>query len=186
MSYQPDRPYNELPDLPPAIDIETPAVLRAAIRAHRLLAELKGYCQTLPNPDLLLTTVILQESRDSSAIENIVTTQDELYRAIVAPDDTSHITPGAKEVILYREAIDTGRRELARTGVLSTNLMVRVMQTLRNATEGVRRTSGIKLANPVTGETMYTPPEGESILRDKLHALKSFIHQRMLDTVGGD
>jgi Fic family protein len=79
-----DNPYNDLQDLPPKIDLNNPELLRAAIRANRLLAELKGYCQTLPNPLLLINTIVLQESKNSSAIENIVTTQDELYRAIVS------------------------------------------------------------------------------------------------------
>ena len=66
-------PYNGLPSLPPKIDLESPVLLKASIKASRLLAELKGYCQTLPNPNLLINTIILQESKDSSAIENIVT-----------------------------------------------------------------------------------------------------------------
>src|SRR5690606_18657386 len=106
---QPELPYNQLPALPPAIKLETEKVLKVALQANRSLAELKGYCQTLPDPNLLLNTIILQESKDSSAIENIVTTQDELYRAILNPLDNS---PATKEVISYREAVYTGLKEL--------------------------------------------------------------------------
>ena len=172
-----DTPYNDLPDLPPPVEIETGAVLREAIRANRLLAELKGYCQTLPNPELLLNTVVLQESKDSSAIENIVTTQDELYRAVAAPDDPRQATPEAKEVLRYREAVYTGMRELERTGAITTNLLIRIMQTLKETTADVRRVPGTKLANPFTKDVIYTPPEGEGLLRDKLYALERFINE---------
>src|SRR5277367_1908082 len=93
------KPHNALTDLPPKIDLESAELLKASIKASRLLAELKGYCQTLPDPRLLINTVMLQESKDSSAIENIVTTQDELYRA-VASDDGLGIGSVTKEVLL--------------------------------------------------------------------------------------
>ncbi len=101
-------PYNDLPSLPPNIDLESSILLKANIKASRLLAELKGYCQTLPNPALLINTIVLQESKDSSAIENIVTTQDELYRAVINRDDLPGISSATKEVLSYREAMYTG------------------------------------------------------------------------------
>ena len=84
----PTSPYNELPDLPPVDQIETVNVLKKAITANKFLAELKGSCLRLPNPNLVLNTIVLQESKDSSAIENIVTTQDALYQAILNPLDS--------------------------------------------------------------------------------------------------
>ncbi len=105
-----ELPFNNLPGLPPREDLESSELLKKSIQANRFLAELKGYCQTLPNPELLLNTVILQESKDSSAIENIVTTQDDLYRAILNPFD--HVPSNAKEVISYREAMYIGIAEL--------------------------------------------------------------------------
>jgi hypothetical protein len=89
---KPDVPANDLPLLPPDADIETKAVLRRAISANRELARLKGYCSRLPNETILLNTIVLKEARASSEIENIVTTQDELYRALAADD--RQMTPG--------------------------------------------------------------------------------------------
>jgi len=151
-------------------------VLREAIRANRLLAELKGFCQTLPNPEILLRTVILQESRDSSAVENIVTTQDELFRAAADRESLKSATPEAKEVMRYTEAVDEGMRQMERTGAITTAVMVRVMQVLKNTTAEVRQLPGTKLVNPTTGRVTYTPPEGEALLRDKLARLEQFLN----------
>lgn len=98
--FDPLKPYNELPPLPPDIDVETRAVLRKAISAGRALAELKGLGQTLPNQAMLLNTVVLQEAKDSSEIENIVTTNDALYEALTA--STTAVDPATKEVLRYR------------------------------------------------------------------------------------
>jgi Fic family protein len=84
---QPEVAYNDLPELPPKNELETQALLKKAIAANLELAELKGYCEKLPNPTLLLNTVVMQESKDSSAIENIVTTQDQLYQAVLNPTE---------------------------------------------------------------------------------------------------
>lgn len=100
MMFKKDAPFNDLLNLPPKVDLETPEIFKLTIKANKLLAELKGYCQTLPNPDLLLNTIVLQESKESSAIENIVTTQDELYKATLNVTDRIK-NPAAKEVILY-------------------------------------------------------------------------------------
>ncbi len=172
-----DQPYNALPDLPPAAEVETVPVLKEAIRARSLLSELKGYCLTLPNPEILLNTVVLQESKDSSAIENIVATQDELYRALASQEDTLATTPEVKEVLRYREAIYAGQAEMERTGAIATNVMVRIMQTLKDTTAGIRKNPGTKLLNQATGDVMYWPPEGENVLREKLKALEDFINK---------
>jgi len=169
------KPFNLLPDLPPKIDLESPVLLKASIKANRLLAELKGYCQTLPDPRLLINTIVVQESKDSSEIENIVTTQDELYRAIVSTDDPHAFSPATKEVLLYREALYHGLDTMQKRG-LTTNALVAIMQKLKNTTEEIRKMPGTKLANPVTGETIYTPPDGEDLIRRKLFALEKFIH----------
>ena len=92
-----DSPYNQLPNLPPIADLETVEMLKITIESNKLLAELKGYCQTLPNPNLLLNTIVLQESKESSAIENIVTTQDELYKATLGFGD--RIKRGAFQIV---------------------------------------------------------------------------------------
>ena len=169
------EPHNTLCDLPPKINLESPELLKATIKAGRLLAELKGYCQTLPDPRLLINTVVLQESKDSSAIENIVTTQDELYRAIASVDDGLGISSATKEVLLYREALYNGLDLLNKRG-LTTNTLVAIMQHLKHTTTGIRTTTGTRLANPVTNKIIYTPPEGETLIRERLTMLEKFIH----------
>lgn len=174
------HPHNTLPELPPKIDLESPRLLKESIKASRLLAELKGYCQTLPDPRLLINTVVLQESKDSSAIENIVTTQDELYKAIAAVDNAFGISSATKEVLLYREALYQGLDLMNKRG-LTTNTLIAIMQKLKNTTEGVRKTTGTRLSNPVTKEIIYTPPEGENLIREKLTSFEKFIHNEKDD-----
>jgi Fic family protein len=169
---QPELPYNQIPALPPAIKLETEKVLKTALQANKFLAELKGYCQTLPNPNLLLNTIILQESKDSSAIENIVTTQDELYRAILNPLDNS---PATKEVIRYREAVYTGLSELNTAPVFTGRLALKIMQRIKNTTAGYRTLSGTRLANPSSNKIVYTPPDPE-VIADKIKDWEKFIN----------
>ena len=171
-----NKPNNDLQKLPPEVDLETPEVYRACIRANKALAELKGCCLRLPNPEMLLNTVILQESKTSSEIENIVTTQDVLYRATL--DDIEKINnPAAKEVILYREAIYKGVKLFEKRGIITANMLIEIMQTLRGTQEGIRKICGTKIANPVTKEVVYTPPESEPIIREKLSDLEKFINE---------
>jgi len=177
MAFDRATPYNELPALPPPGYTESGVVLKAALRAGRALAELKGYCQTLPNPELLLNAVSLQESKDSSEIENIVTTQDELYRAAASPDDLPGGTSSdTKEVLRYREAMYTGWNALREHNLLTTNTLLRVVQRLKNNQGGIRRMTGTVLHNPKTDQVIYTPPEGEQVIRDKLQELEQFLH----------
>jgi Fic family protein len=174
MKFDKDSPFNELPNLPPKINLDTVVILKATINANKLLAELKGYCQTLPNPKLLLNTVLLQESRESNEIENIVTTQDELYKATLIENSIDN-SP-AKEVLQYREAMYWGLEQMQKTELITTNLIVGIMQRIRNTNENIRKNSGTKLANPTNGAVVYTPPEGEELLRNKLAKLEEFIN----------
>ncbi len=173
-------PYNTLPALPPPQDLETVPLLKAVAGAARALGELKGVCQTLPNPALLINTIALQESKASSAIENIITTHDELYQAVVQDHDvmlaSGTISPSAKEVLRYREALYAGYNELQERNLLTTNLFIRLMQTIKQNSAGIRRESGVYIKNQLTGEIVYTPPEGESVIRQKLYELEQFIH----------
>ncbi|MCW5899867.1 MAG: Fic family protein [Flavobacteriales bacterium] len=153
---QPLQPYNELPDPPGAERLETPAVLRRTIAARATLAELKGACQQLPEPALLLNTVMLQESQDSSAIENIVTTRDQLYQAILNPLDAA--PPSVKEVLRYREAMHEGIAAMQRAGGISVNTAVQVMQRIKHTGVGIRTLPGTQLGNPASGQVIYTPP----------------------------
>src|SRR5438874_6129346 len=125
MHFQPDKPYNRLPDLPPKGELETVPVLKATSRAARALAELKGRTHTLPNPAILLNTIALQEAKLSSEIENIFTTNDELYQGLSA--ETAAASPHAKEVLHYNDALWHGAEALRKRPVLTTNLAVRIV-----------------------------------------------------------
>ena len=168
-----DRPFNALPPLPPGVQVETPVVLKKAIAANRALAELKGTAERMPNQGLLIDSLILQEARASSEIENIVTTNDELYRA--ASDDRVAASAETKEVLRYRQALRTGFERM-RERPLATNLFIEIAQTIKQAEFGIRRTPGTRIANPATGEIIYTPPEGEERIRGMLADLERFIH----------
>ena len=109
MTYYSNIPFNELPDLPPVDFQESHEIFKHLAKASRYVGELNGLCASLPDPQLLINTIILQESKDSSAIENIVTTQDELYKAATEISTASH---AAKEVLSYREALYVGLKKM--------------------------------------------------------------------------
>lgn len=178
-----NQPFNELPALPPAgIVFETPEIMKRLISAARNLGELNGLCETLPDPSLLINTIILQESKNSSAIENIVTTQDELYKATLEENiEQNHAT---KEVLSYRDALYIGlERMKERGGLILTNTMVEIVQTIKQNQAGIRTTPGTALKNAINGEIVYTPPTGEDVIREKLAALENFINDESLSTV---
>lgn len=174
MTFDPETPYNDLPVLPPKVPVETVAVLKKAVGAARALAELKGLGQTIPNQAMLVDSLVLQEAKDSSAIENIFTTNDVLFRSYAAKN--SHIDPATKEVLGYREALWDGFESLKVRPVLSTNLLIKIVQTIMGDDAGIRNIPGTVIANGETGKTIYTPPEGEGVLRDKLANLEQFMH----------
>ena len=182
MTYQRNLPFNDLPALPPeGINIETQAILKKLTVAARNLAQLNGLCETLPDPRLFINTIVLQESRNSSAIENIVTTQDELYKATL--EEGAEQNHAAKEVISYRDALYVGLERMnARKGLILTNAMVEIVQTIKQNKAGIRTTPGTALKNAITGEIVYTPPSGEALLREKLTALENFINDREISS----
>ena len=174
MAYSKSIPYNDLPNLPPPDFTESPELLRHLAKAARYLGELNGLCASLPDPQLLINTIVLQESKNSSAIENIVTTQDELYKATTEEGTASH---AAKEVLSYREALYTGLKKMAaQKNLLLTNTMIEIVQTIKQNKSGIRNTPGTALKNAINGEVIYTPPSGEDVLREKLAALEQFIN----------
>ena len=166
------QPFNDLPLLPPAAELETRAVLKRAIEANRLLANLRGLAAQIPNQGILINGIVLQEARLSSEIENIVTTNDDLYRAEVVAD--AAIDPHTKEVLRYREALNFGYLAM-RERPLSVNLFVDIVRMIKRLDFDVRRTTGTALKN-AQGEVVYTPPVGESVIRDKLANLEKFLH----------
>ena len=174
MVFLSDKPFNDLPLLPPKAEIETKATLKKAISAGRALAELKGLGETIPNQAILINSIILQEAQASSEIENIITTHDALFRAFSAK--TSQIDPATKEVLRYREALWDSFSSLKKRSLLTTNLFIRIVQTIRANKAGIRNTPGTKVANATTGEVVFTPPEGEDVIRNKLKNLEDYIH----------
>ncbi|WP_238446666.1 Fic family protein [Azohydromonas australica] len=152
--------------------METPAVLKKAIAASRALAELKGMAERMPNQAMLIDSLVLQEARASSEIENVLTTNDELY--IAASDEAQPASAEAKEVLRYRQALNHGFRQI-RSRPLATGLFVEIVQLLKQASFDIRRTPGTRIGN-TRGEIIYTPPEGEQVIRDKLRELENFMH----------
>ncbi len=172
MPFDRNQPYNDLPLLPPAMELETKAVLKQAIAANRVLANLRGLAAQIPNQGVLINSIVLQEARLSSEIENIVTTNDELYRADADADGKSD--PHTKEVLRYRQALNFGFRQL-KERPLSTNLFIDIVRTIKQVDLGVRRVPNTALKNALN-EVVYTPPVGEAVIREKLANLEQFIH----------
>lgn len=173
MPFSKDKPYNELPLLPPTAPLETKSILKTAVSAHRQLAELKGISNVMPNPAILVNAITLQEARSSSEIENVLTTNERLFEAFSSARGA--VDPHTKEVLWYREALWEGFHTLKKRPVFSTNFFVTIYQTIKQTNAGVRNTPGTKIANG-RGNALYTPPEGETLIREKLENLEDFIH----------
>ena len=173
--FDPSRPFNELPPLPPKSDIETRSILKQCIEARSALAELKQAGELIPNQDVLINTIPLREAKDSSAIENIVTTDDKLFHHAAMQEKDAD--PGTKETLRYRRALLEGYQKI-RNRPLSTGTAVTVCQTIRGIDLNVRNTFGTALKNSVTGKIIYTPPEGEQLLFKKLGNWETFLHEK--------
>lgn len=169
------QPSYIIPTLPLAGEIETAPVLKALTRAHRYLAELKGTAATIPNQGILIDTLSLQEAKASSEIENIVTTQDELFQLSAFPENPS--SPAAKEVARYRDALRYGFTEQRRLdGLLTNNMLISIFQILKRTEGGFRETPGTALKNEGTGALVYVPPQDAHSIRAHMSALEHFIN----------
>jgi Fic family protein len=157
---------------PPDVSLETEPVLRALVSAHRSLAELKGVARTIPNEGLLISTLSLQEAQSSSEIENIITTQDALYKYQIQPEQAD---PVSKEVAHYVDGLDIGFRHVRRDGLITLNTILEVQSTLEGNDAGFRKTPGTLLKNEQTGEVVYEPPSPE-LIPDLMATLERFIH----------
>ena len=164
-----------IPTLPLPYDLETKEVLKQVNRANRRLAELKGVAQTIPNERILISSLTLQEAKDSSAVENIVTTQDDLYRAGL---DTSYqfINAATKEVLFYREAINEGFRMVRNKDILTLNDIKRVQEILEQNSAGFRTTPGTQLKRENDGAVVYTPPQDGQEIIGFMANLEQFIN----------
>jgi Fic family protein len=173
-NFQKNVPYNNLPELPPKATLETTKVLRKTISASRALAKLNGAITNLPNPTLFLDSIHLQEAKASSEIENIITTNDQLYKSVIAENKFANAQ--AKEVISYKSALWNGLKRLESQPFITTNLCIEIMQEIKMNSSSIRTTPGTALSNNF-GEIIYTPPTGESIIREKLDNLEKFINE---------
>jgi Fic family protein len=159
--------------LPPDIDLESVAVLRQLAKANRALAELKGISNTIPNSNILINTLVLQEAKDSSAIENIITTNDELYQADI---DIEVKNPAAKEVKYYAIALKHGFGLIQKHGFLSTNQIIEIQGILEQNDAGIRTQAGTVLKNERSGEIVYTPPQDKESIQKYLKNLEDYIN----------
>ena len=159
-------PFNEY-------DLKTPKILETLNEASRSLAELKGFANSIPNKHILINAITINEAKDSSAIENIVTTHDSIYKVLT---ESGFKEDAAKEVVDYRSAIWRGYKIIKEKEFISTNVLVELHAMIEPNKTGIRKTPGTKLVNSKTGEIIYTPPQSESEIRDLLKNLEDYIN----------
>src|SRR5690606_16898261 len=162
----------KLPLLPPTTEIETSKVLKQLAKAHRYLAELKGIVKTIPNENILINTLTLQEAKDSSEIENIVTTHDDLYKENIFIDTHN---PATKEVINYAQGLKHGFQIVRNEKLLLNKHIIAIQEMLEENKAGFRTQAGTKLVNS-QGQTVYTPPQHPDEVISLMANLEKFIN----------
>lgn len=163
-----------LEKLPLKMDLETKEVLKQLSKTSRALAELKGIANTMPNQNILINAIMINEAKSSSSIENIVTTHDEIYKAMVRTNDSS---PAAKEVVDYRKAIWEGYNLIQKYGFINTNIIIKIQEKIEHNEAGIRNVPGTVIKNNVTGEIVYTPPKSKEEIMDYLQNLENYINE---------
>jgi Fic family protein len=172
---------NQIELLPPKANIETKAILKKVALAHRYLAELKGVARSIPNQNILIDTLALQEARESSAIENIISTFDDIYQS--SSKNEIYISEAAKEVHAYSKALKVGFELVKKNGLLTSNHIIIIQSTIENNKAGFRKLPGTKLLNETTGETVYTPPQDYDTILKLMDNLQSYINNDELSEV---
>ena len=167
------QPYNKLPLLPPKINFAN-ALFKKTIEANKALAELKGLAGLIPNQAIVLNSLILREAKDSSEIENIVTTQDALYKAFSI--DNEPLEPNIKEVLHYREALWSGFEVVKKKRLITIREIIKMQELLIGNNAGIRQQPGTALKNAKTGEVIYTPPFGKDVIEEKLKNLELYMN----------
>jgi Fic family protein len=171
-NWDPNLPFNNLRMLPPAMDIETRAVLKQCITARTALGELKQAANLIPKQTMLINIIPMLEARASSEIENIVTSTDKLFRHV---DNEAQADPATKEALRYSRALFEGFASLQNLP-LTTRTAEEICTAIKGVDMRVRSVPGTALVNGATGETVYTPPVGETLLRNLLHDWEKFMH----------
>ena len=174
MSFDATVAWDALPDLPPAADVETRRILRHCIAARVALEKLRVSGQYIPNQEILIRSIPMLEAQASSKIENIITTTDLMFR--FAGKAEHKASPATKEALRYEAALHRGFEMLAYKPV-STAMAVEVCRVIKGVDLDIRKSTGTKLINDVTGQILYTPPEGEELLRSKLANWEHYIHE---------
>jgi Fic family protein len=175
-----NKPYNSLQLLPPDdVKVETKAVLKALNNANKALAELKGIAKTLPNQSMLVNTIVLREAKASTEIENIFTTDDELYKALLISE--YGLKGPIKEVLRYREALWKGFNNIRESKKLTIETFTGIYQEIKQVNDGIRppqsETVIVKRGSgQLKQEVVYTPPRGEGVIRQKLDNLVEYIN----------
>ena len=164
----------KLKELPLSVDFETKAVLKSLPSAHAALAELKGIASTIPNQNILINTLGMQEAKDSSAIENIITTHDDLYKSELNLDSFKSLE--AKEVQNYISALKKGFELIKNKGLITNNIIVRIQKELEGNSAGFRKLPGTTLKKSSTGEIIYTPPQDINEINKLMANLEKFIN----------
>lgn len=172
-NFNPEVPYNDLPPLPPSDVVETVRVLKAVIDAQSAISALNMACSLIPNPAIITSTIPLREAQASTEIENIVTTNDELFRAAWRADATP--TPATKEALRYNDALHFAVSGLG-TLPVSEKLAKEVCGVLQDGRNEVRSTPGTYIGDPSTQQRAYTPPEGREVIERHLSAWERFIY----------
>jgi Fic family protein len=167
--------------LPLKIDVETKAVLRKVASAHRLLAELKGILTSIPNETILLETLTLREARESAAIENIISTIDEVYQSNYHTQQ--FLNPAAKEVHQYAHALKKGHELVKKNDLLTIQHIIKIQETVEENNAGFRKLPGTKLLNDKTGEVIYTPPQDNETIVSLMKNLERFINDDELSNL---
>ena len=173
MAFDKNIPYNDLPLLPPDTNLDDPVLLKKSIKATRSLFRLNGETMLLPNPFLLTQPLITQEALQSSEIENIHTTVEDVFEAELFEDKA---LGAQKEVVNYKEALMAGAKEVLENGILPTKTIINLQKIIEYKKQGIRKVPGTAISNQATGERIYTPPEGYDKLLDLLSNVENFIH----------
>ena len=155
------------------VNLKTNKILEQLTLSSRALAELKGYANTIPNMHILINAVTINEAKDSSAIENIVTTHDDIYKVLT---ESGYKAESAKEVVDYRNAIWLGYEQIKKDGYINTNTIIKIQGTIEHNNAGIKKLPGTELKNSITGETIYTPPQSEQEITGYLKNLEDFIN----------
>ncbi|MEA3494646.1 MAG: Fic/DOC family N-terminal domain-containing protein, partial [Bacteroidota bacterium] len=168
----------QLKKLPFDKDIESRKILKKLTSVHRALAELKGVVSSIPNENILINTLGLQEAKDSSAIENIITTHDDIYKAELNLEGFKSLN--AKEVQNYIAALKTGFKLISKNKILTNNDIIEIQSVLEKNNAGFRKVPGTALKNASTGKIVYTPPQDYQTIQELMTNLEQFVNDERI------